>query len=182
MCALHPRYQIQGSTLSTTKGKKTSRRTSRKGPVGGEATRQSFASIRPVLEFPDFLEVQLKSFEDFIQANVAPEERDIKRGLKAVFHEHFPIHDTRERYTLEFLHYTLDAPKHSISECIAQGLTYALPLKAKLRLSAKEDEDEDEAEEAVQQDVYLGNLPMMTAKGTFIVNGAERVIVSQLHR
>ncbi|MCH7976576.1 MAG: DNA-directed RNA polymerase subunit beta [Bacteroidetes bacterium] len=150
--------------------------------VGGEATRQSFAKIHSVLEFPDFLEVQLKSFEDFIQADVAPEERDVKRGLEAVFHDHFPIHDTRERYTLEFLHYTLDAPKHSISECIAQGLTYALPLKAKLRLSAKEDEDEDEPEEAVQQDVYLGNLPMMTSKGTFIVNGAERVIVSQLHR
>ncbi|MCH8030619.1 MAG: DNA-directed RNA polymerase subunit beta, partial [Bacteroidetes bacterium] len=150
--------------------------------VGGEATRQSFAKIHSVLEFPDFLEVQLKSFENFIQADVAPEERDVKRGLESVFHDHFPIHDTRERYTLEFLHYTLDAPKHSISECIAQGLTYALPLKAKLRLSAKEDEDEDEPEEAVQQDVYLGNLPMMTSKGTFIVNGAERVIVSQLHR
>ena len=182
VCTSHPRYQIQGSTLSTTKGKKTSRRTSRRGLVGGEATRQSFAKIHSVLEFPDFLEVQLKSFEDFIQADVAPEERDVKRGLEAVFHDHFPIHDTRERYTLEFLHYTLDAPKHSISECIAQGLTYAFPLKAKLRLSAKEDEDEDEPEEAIQQDVYLGNLPMMTRKGTFIVNGAERVIVSQLHR
>ena len=182
VCTSHPRYQFQGSTLSTTKGKRTSRRTSRRGLVGGEATRQSFAKIHSVLEFPDFLEVQLKSFEDFIQADVAPEERDVKRGLEAVFHDHFPIHDTRERYTLEFLHYTLDAPKHSISECIAQGLTYALPLKAKLRLSAKEDEDEDEPEEAIQQDVYLGNLPMMTRKGTFIVNGAERVIVSQLHR
>ncbi len=182
VCPSYPRYQIQGFTLSTTKGKTTSRRTSRRGLVGGEATRQSFAKIHSVLEFPDFLEVQLKSFEDFIQADVAPEERDVKRGLESVFHDHFPIHDTRERYTLEFLHYTLDAPKHSISECIAQGLTYALPLKAKLRLSAKEDEDEDEPEEAVQQDVYLGNLPMMTSKGTFIVNGAERVIVSQLHR
>ena len=182
VCTSHPRYQFQGSTLSTTKGKRTSRRTSRRGLVGGEATRQSFAKIHSVLEFPDFLEVQLKSFEDFIQADVAPEERDVKRGLEAVFHDHFPIHDTRERYTLEFLHYTLDAPKHSISECIAQGLTYAFPLKAKLRLSAKEDEDEDEPEEAIQQDVYLGNLPMMTRKGTFIVNGAERVIVSQLHR
>ena len=182
VCPSYPRYQIQGFTLSTTKGKTTSRRTSRRGLVGGEATRQSFAKIHSVLEFPDFLEVQLKSFENFIQADVAPEERDVKRGLESVFHDHFPIHDTRERYTLEFLHYTLDAPKHSISECIAQGLTYALPLKAKLRLSAKEDEDEDEPEEAVQQDVYLGNLPMMTSKGTFIVNGAERVIVSQLHR
>ncbi len=151
-------------------------------PVGGEATRQSFGKIKSVLDFPDFLEIQLRSFEDFIQADLAPEERDRKRGLESVFQEHFPINDTRDRYTLEYLHYTLDAPKHSIEECLAQGLTFALPLKAKLRLSAREDEDEDEPEEAIQQDVYLGNLPMMTEKGTFVVNGAERVIVSQLHR
>ena len=150
--------------------------------LGGEATRQSFATIPPVLDYPDFLEVQFKSFEDFLQAELAPEERDPKKGLESVFQEHFPITDTRERYTLEYLHYALEAPKHTIEECIAQGLTFAVPLKAKLRLSSKEDEDEDEPEEAVQQDVYLGNLPMMTDKGTFVVNGAERVIVSQLHR
>ena len=150
--------------------------------TGGEATRQSFARIAPVLEFPDFLEIQLKSYEDFLQAALVPEERDPGKGLESVFQEHFPITDTRERYTLEYLHFTLEAPKHSIEECLAQGLTYALPLKAKLRLSAKEDEDEDEPEEAIQQDVYLGNLPVMTEKGTFVVNGAERVIVSQLHR
>ncbi len=148
----------------------------------GEATRQSFARIAPVLDFPDFLEIQLKSYEDFLQAALVPEERDPGKGLESVFQEHFPITDTRERYTLEYLHFTLEAPKHSIEECLAQGLTYALPLKAKLRLSAKEDEDEDEPEEAIQQDVYLGNLPVMTEKGTFVVNGAERVIVSQLHR
>ncbi|HLT45999.1 MAG TPA: DNA-directed RNA polymerase subunit beta [Rubricoccaceae bacterium] len=172
--------------MSKTNGKTTSTRTKRKiaqnGLVGGEATRQSFAKIQPVLDYPDFLEVQFRSFEDFIQADKAPEERDPKKGLEAVFREHFPITDTRERYTLEYLHYSLDAPKHSIEECIAQGLTFAVPLKAKLRLSSKEDEDEDEPEEAIQQDVYLGNLPMMTEKGTFVVNGAERVIVSQLHR
>jgi len=172
--------------LSKTNGKTTSTRAKRKvaqnGLVGGEATRQSFAKIQPVLDYPDFLEVQFRSFEDFIQADKAPEERDPKKGLEAVFREHFPITDTRERYTLEYLHYSLDAPKHSIEECIAQGLTFAVPLKAKLRLSSKEDEDEDEPEEAIQQDVYLGNLPMMTEKGTFVVNGAERVIVSQLHR
>src|SRR5690606_34383600 len=176
----------QGSALSKTNGKTTSTRTKRKiaqnGLVGGEATRQSFAKIQPVLDYPDFLEVQFRSFEDFIQADKAPEERDPKKGLEAVFRAHFPITDTRERYTLEYLHYSLDAPKHSIEECIAQGLTFAVPLKAKLRLSSKEDEDEDEPEEAIQQDVYLGNLPMMTEKGTFVVNGAERVIVSQLHR
>ncbi|HEX8298420.1 MAG TPA: DNA-directed RNA polymerase subunit beta [Rubricoccaceae bacterium] len=149
---------------------------------GGESTRQSFARIAPVLDFPDFLEIQLKSYEDFLQAALVPEERDRTKGLESVFWEHFPITDTRERYTLEYLHFTLEAPKHSIEECLAQGLTYALPLKAKLRLSAKEDEDEDEPEEAIQQDVYLGNLPVMTEKGTFVVNGAERVIVSQLHR
>jgi len=152
------------------------------GTVGGEATRQSFGRIESVLDFPDFLDIQLASFEEFLQAKFAPEERDPKRGLEAVFQEHFPINDSRERYTLEYLHYSLDAPKHSIEECLAQGLTYALPLKAKLRLSSKEDEDEDEPEEAIQQDVYLGNLPVMTEKGTFVVNGAERVIVSQLHR
>ena len=148
----------------------------------GESTRQSFADIAPVLDFPDFLEIQLKSYHEFLQAEIVPEERDGNRGLESVFQEHFPISDTRERYTLEYLHFTLEAPKHSIEECLAQGLTYALPLKAKLRLSAKEDEDEDEPEEAVQQDVYLGTLPVMTDKGTFVVNGAERVIVSQLHR
>ena len=148
----------------------------------GESTRQSFAKIPPALDFPDFLQIQLQSYHDFLQAELVPEERDPSKGLEATFREHFPITDTRERYTLEYLHFTLEAPKHSIEECLAQGLTYALPLKAKLRLSAKEDEDEDEPEEAIQQDVYLGNLPVMTDKGTFVVNGAERVIVSQLHR
>ncbi|RMF65139.1 MAG: DNA-directed RNA polymerase subunit beta [Bacteroidetes bacterium] len=149
--------------------------------ANGQAKRHSFARIRSVQDYPDFLEVQLKSFRDFVQDDVAPEERE-DIGLQAVFQEHFPIQDSRERYTLEFIHYTLDAPKHSVEECIAQGLTYSVPLKAKLRLSSKEDEDEDEAEEAVEQDVYLGNLPFMTERGTFVINGAERVVVSQLHR
>ncbi|MDX1547625.1 MAG: DNA-directed RNA polymerase subunit beta, partial [Rhodothermales bacterium] len=116
-----------------------------------------------------------------MQADVPPEERE-DLGLQAVFTEHFPITDSRERYTLEFIHYELDAPKHSVEECIAQGLSFSVPLKAKLRLSSKEDEDEDEAEEAIEQEVYLGNLPFMTEQGTFVINGAERVIVSQLHR
>ncbi len=145
------------------------------------APRKTFARIRTVQDYPDFLDVQLASYQEFAQVDVPPEERE-DIGLQAVFKEHFPITDTRERYTLEFIHYALDAPKHSVEECIAQGLTYAVPLKAKLRLSSKEDEDEDEAEEAVEQDVYLGNLPAMTEQGTFVVNGAERVVVSQLHR
>ncbi len=143
--------------------------------------RASFARIPTVWDYPDFLDVQIKSFHDFVQDDVLPEER-ISEGLQAVFQEHFPIQDSRARYTLEFINYELDAPKHTIEECIAQGLTYSVPLKAKLRLSSKEDEDEDEPEEAVEQEVYLGTLPMMTARGTFVVNGAERVIVSQLHR
>jgi len=144
--------------------------------------RLSFGEISSTIDYPDFLDIQLQSFAAFIQADVPPEERDPSSGLQSVFLEHFPITDSRERYTLEFLHYELDPPKHSVEECIAQGLTFALPLKAKLRLSSKEDEDEDEPEEAIQQDVYLGNLPVMTDQSTFIVNGAERVVVSQLHR
>jgi DNA-directed RNA polymerase subunit beta len=147
-----------------------------------ETGRLSFGEIHAPIDYPDFLDVQLASFAEFVQAETPPEDRDPSKGLQAVFLEHFPITDSRERYTLEFLHYELDAPKHSIEECIAQGLTFAVPLKAKLRLSSKEDEDEDEPEEAIQQDVYLGNLPFMTEQGTFVVNGAERVVVSQLHR
>ncbi len=150
-------------------------------PVSEASLRHSFGRIRTVQDYPDFLEVQLKSFQDFSQSDAPAEERE-DLGLQAVFKEHFPIQDSRERYTLEFIHYTIDSPKHSVEECIAQGLTFSVPLKAKLRLSSKEDEDEDEAEEAIEQDVYLGNLPYMTERGTFIVNGAERVIVSQLHR
>ena len=147
----------------------------------GHRGRTSFASTRSVLDYPDFLEVQLKSFNDFVQPDVQPEERT-EIGLQSVFKDHFPITDSRERYLLEFIHYSLDAPKHSVDECIAQGLSFSVPLKAKLRLSSKEDEDEDEAEEAVEQEVYLGNLPAMTERGTFVINGAERVVVSQLHR
>jgi DNA-directed RNA polymerase subunit beta len=149
--------------------------------VKGHAERHSFARIKQVHKYPDFLDVQLQSYRDFVQDDVPPEER-ANTGLQAVFNEHFPIQDSRERYTLEFIHFALDAPKHSIEECIAQGLSYSVPLKAKLRLSSKEDEDEDEAEEAVEQEVYLGNLPFMTERGTFVINGAERVVVSQLHR
>ena len=151
------------------------------GQVNGQAERFSFSQLRTVQEYPDFLDVQLKSFHDFVQDDVPPEERE-DIGLQTVFKEHFPIQDSRERYTLEFIHYALEAPKHSVEECIAQGLTFSVPLKAKLRLSSKEDEDEDEAEEAIEQEVYLGTLPYMTERGTFVVNGAERVVVSQLHR
>jgi DNA-directed RNA polymerase subunit beta len=149
--------------------------------LNGTNERISFAKISSVMDYPDFLDVQLDSFRQFVQDHVPAEER-LTIGLQEVFDEQFPIHDSRERYTLEFLHYILDSPKHTVEECIAQGLTYSVPLKAKLRLSSKEDEDEDEAEEAIEQEVYLGNLPFMTDRGTFVINGAERVVVSQLHR
>ncbi len=147
----------------------------------GTNGRISFARTKTVLDYPDLLEIQLQAFKEFVQDDVPPEEREDK-GLQAVFKEHFPITDSRERYILEFLYYALDTPKHTIEECLAQGLTYSVPLKAKLRLSILEDEDEEEAGEAIEQEVYLGNLPYMTERGTFIINGAERVIVSQLHR
>lgn len=153
----------------------------RKNGQSGTNGRTSFASTQTVLDYPDFLEVQLRAFHEFVQDDVPPEDRE-DTGLQSVFNEHFPITDSRERYTLEFIHYGLDAPKHSVEECIAQGLSFSVPLKAKLRLSSKEDEDEDEAEEAIEQEVYLGNLPFMTNRGTFVINGAERVVVSQLHR
>ena len=146
-----------------------------------EAGRVTFARTEPILDYPDFLDIQLKSYHDFAQDGVPPEERE-DIGLQAVFKEHFPIQDSRERYTLEFIYYALESPKHSIEECIAQGLSFSVPLKAKLRLSSREEEEDEEAEEAIEQEVYLGNLPAMTDNGTFIINGAERVIVSQLHR
>ena len=116
-----------------------------------------------------------------MQADTLPEDR-ADTGLQAIFNTHFPIEDTRQRYKLEFLHYSMEAPTHSIQECIDQGLTYSVPLKATLRLSAQDDEDEDDPEEAVEQEVYLGIIPQMTPRGSFVINGAERVVVSQLHR
>jgi DNA-directed RNA polymerase subunit beta len=152
------------------------------GHLEAAKPRHNFADIPTVWDYPDFLDVQLKSYHEFVQDNVPPEDRSDDEGLQGVFQEHFPIQDSRERYTLEFINYELDAPKHTIEECIAQGLTHSVPLKATLRLSSKEEDGDDEAIEAIEQEVYLGTLPYMTERGTFIVNGAERVIVSQLHR
>lgn len=141
--------------------------------------RISFATIKNQLEYPDFLEIQLKSFNDFFQINTTPEKRN-REGLFRVFQENFPITDTRNNFVLEFLDYTIDSPRYTIDECIERGLTYSIPLKAKLRLYCTDPEHEDFA--TVVQDVYLGTVPYMTPKGTFVINGAERVIVSQLHR
>jgi len=141
--------------------------------------RINFASIKNQLEYPDFLEVQLKSFQDFFQMDTAPEKRKTE-GLYKVFSENFPIADTRNNFILEFLDYYVDPPRYSIDECVERGLTYSVPLKAKLKLYCTDPDHEDF--DTVIQDVYLGPIPYMTAKGTFVINGAERVIVSQLHR
>jgi DNA-directed RNA polymerase subunit beta len=141
--------------------------------------RINFSSIKNPLDYPDFLEVQLKSFRDFFQLDTPPEKRK-NEGLYKVFAENFPITDTRNNFNLEFLDYYIDPPRYSIEECIDRGLTYSVPLKAKLKLSCTDDEHEDFA--TVIQDVYLGPIPYMTDKGTFVINGAERVVVSQLHR
>ena len=141
--------------------------------------RISFASTKNQLQYPDFLEVQLKSFKDFFQLGTTPENRK-NEGLYTVFKENFPITDTRNNFVLEFLDYFIDPPRYTIDECLEQGLTYGAPLKAKLKLYCTDPEHEDF--DTVIEDVYLGNVPYMTPKGTFVINGAERVIVSQLHR
>ena len=149
---------------------------------GQHIERRSFARSRSVLEYPDFLDIQLGSYEEFMQAKVPADERRQDKGLQSVFNTHFPIEDTRGRYTLEFINYDFEQPKHTVEECLAQGLTYSTALKVKLRLSTKEDEDEDEPDASLEQEVYLGDLPAMTERGSFVINGAERVVVSQLHR
>ncbi len=141
--------------------------------------RVNFASIKNSLPYPDFLEVQLKSFRDFLQLDTPPEKRK-KEGLYKVFAENFPIADTRNNFVLEFLDYYIDPPRYSIDECISRGLTYSVPLKAKLKLYCTDPGHEDF--DTVIQDVYLGPIPYMTERGTFVINGAERVVVSQLHR
>lgn len=143
------------------------------------AKRISFASSKILLEYPDLLEVQLKSFQDFFQLDTTPENRR-NEGLYQVFQEVFPIEDTRNNYKLEFIDYFIDPPQYSIEECLDRGLTYQVPLKAKLKLSCSDPEHEDF--ETKVQDVYLGNVPYMTPGGTFVINGSERIIVSQLHR
>ena len=141
--------------------------------------RINFSSIKSVIDYPDFLDVQLKSFVDFFQLDT-PAERKEGEGLYKVFMENFPITDSRENFVLEFVDYTVDPPKYSIQECIERGLTYSVPLKAKLRLLCNDEENEEF--ETIEQEVFLGNIPYMTEKGSFVINGAERVIVSQLHR
>ncbi|MEZ4799305.1 MAG: DNA-directed RNA polymerase subunit beta [Flavobacteriales bacterium] len=141
--------------------------------------RTNFSSTKSFYEYPDFLEIQLASFKDFFQLETNPENRQ-NEGLFKVFAENFPITDTRNQFVLEFLDYFIDPPRYTIEECIERGLTYSVPLKAKLKLYCTDPEHEDF--ETIVQDVYLGTLPYMTPQGSFVINGAERVIVSQLHR
>jgi len=141
--------------------------------------RVNFASSKNQFAYPDFLDIQLKSFQEFFQLETTPDNRE-SEGLFKVFAENFPITDTRNQFVLEFLDYFIDPPRYTIEECIDRGLTYSVPLKAKLKLYCTDPEHEDF--ETIVQDVYLGTIPYMTPKGSFVVNGAERVIVSQLHR
>ncbi|MFN4080049.1 MAG: DNA-directed RNA polymerase subunit beta [Saprospiraceae bacterium] len=145
----------------------------------GVQERVNFGKIRLAGQYPDLLEIQLKSFQEFFQLETTPENRN-SEGLYKVFQENFPITDARNIFSLEFLDYFIDPPRYSIEECMQRGLTYSVPLKAKLRLSCNDPEHVDF--ETMVQDVFLGNIPYMTPKGTFVINGAERVIVSQLHR
>ena len=141
--------------------------------------RENFASVKNPMPYPDFLDIQLKSFREFFQLDTPAELRK-QDGLYRVFADNFPIDDTRNNFHLDFLDYCIEAPRYSIEECLQRGLTYNVPLKAKLKLSCSDPDHEDF--DTVVQDVYLGSIPYMTDNGTFIINGAERVVVSQLHR
>ncbi|MCD6376934.1 MAG: DNA-directed RNA polymerase subunit beta [Caldisericaceae bacterium] len=144
--------------------------------------RHSFARIPQVIDYPNLLDVQIKSFEDFLQNTVPPDKRK-NQGLQAVFNSVFPISDSAGNYELQFVEYYVDKPKYSERECQERGVSYSVPLKARMRLAIKDVTGEtDNFTEFIEQDVYLGNMPHMTSRGTFIINGAERVIVSQLHR
>ena len=142
--------------------------------------RISFGKIPSVIEAPDLLSIQKDTFEDFVQLEYCPGKRENK-GLQQVFTSNFPIFDNKENYRLDFIEYYIEKPRYSVLECVERGLTFSAPLKGKFRLSTKDPETE-EFVNSVEQEVYLGNLPFMTEKGTFVINGAERVVVSQLHR
>ena len=148
-------------------------------PNTQSSTRVNFAAAKDSPEYPDFLDIQIKSFQDFFQLETKSDER-IEEGLFNTFKENFPITDTRNQFVLEFIDYFVDPPRYSIQECIERGLTYSVPLKARLKLFCTDPEHEDF--ETIVQDVFLGTIPYMTPSGTFVINGAERIVVSQLHR
>ena len=132
--------------------------------------RIDFSKLKNLIEYPDFLDVQLQSYKDFFQLETPPEKRD-NEGLFKVFKENFPISDSRENFVLEFIDYTVDPPKYSVGECIDRGLTYSVPLKARLKLFCTDPDHEDF--ETIVQDVFLGTIPYMTPSGTFVINGAS---------
>ena len=148
--------------------------------------RRSFGQINPPIEIPNLLKIQLDSFERFLQRNVAPEQRDKRRGLEAVFRSVFPISDYSNSSTLEYVQYRLGEPKHTVEECRVRGVTYACPIRVALRLIVWEKEEGEEEVKQIrdikEQDIYLGEIPLMTPTGSFIINGTERVIVSQMHK
>ena len=144
-----------------------------------QTERLNFSEVKNKPAYPDFLDIQIKSFQDFFQLETKSDRRETE-GLYKTFLENFPITDTRNQFVLEFLDYFVDPSRYSIQECIERGLTYSVPLKARLKLYCTDPEHEDF--ETIVQDVYLGTIPYMTPNGTFVVNGAERVVVSQLHR
>ncbi|MFQ5754293.1 MAG: DNA-directed RNA polymerase subunit beta, partial [bacterium] len=146
------------------------------------SVRKSFSKLTQVIEFPDLLDIQLQSFKEFLQDNVEPEKRK-NQGLQAVFNNIFPIIDSRENFCLEFVEYYIEKPKYDVAECQERGVTFSVPIKAKLKLSMKDVySDSKDFVDTIEQIVYLGNIPYMTNRGTFVINGAERIIVSQLHR
>ncbi len=173
MC--EPFYKPQNFVFDMAK-KQSNSILQKKDPKTG---RINFSSLKNIPDYPDFLDIQIKSFRDFFQLETKPDERK-KEGLYKVFMENFPVTDTRNQYILEFLDYSIDPPRYSVQECIERGLTYSVPLKARLKIECTDPEHEDF--ETKVQDVYLGNIPYMTPRGTFVINGAERVVVSQLHR
>ena len=144
-------------------------------------TYQHFSKLESVIPIPDLLDIQLASFEDFLQEDVLPEKRENK-GLEAVFKNMFPVEDTHRNYVLEYKHYYLGLPKYTVKECLERRISYALPLKIRFILNITDENDRSKYIQSIEQDVFFGNIPFMTKSGTFVINGAERVIVSQLQR
>ena len=144
-------------------------------------TYQNFSKLESVIPIPDLLDIQLASFEDFLQEDVLPEKRENK-GLEAVFKNMFPVEDTHRNYVLEYKHYYLGLPKYTVKECLERRISYALPLKVRFVLNITDENDRSKYIQSIEQDVFFGNIPFMTKSGTFVINGAERVIVSQLQR
>jgi len=149
--------------------------------LSSNVTYQNFSKLESVIPIPDLLDIQLASFEDFLQEDVLPEKREIK-GLEAVFKNMFPVEDTHRNYVLEYKHYYLGLPKYTVKECLERRISYALPLKIRFVLNITDENDRSQYIQSIEQDVFFGNIPFMTKSGTFVINGAERVIVSQLQR